>query len=150
MFNAAYEALQKLEDTLADVTQFYSSNKLDDRIIYTDWNAHHVLAHLVSWHMSFARNLASAVSGTPAQPFKGKLSDINEKEVLVLLPLPIPELLEKLQDAQSYIRSNILNPQVTLIAYKQGSRPYSPEEHLMVVNKHISQHLEDVKRRYRS
>ena len=39
----------------------------------------------------------------------------------------------------------ILNPRLTLIPYKKGSRDYSPEEHLEIVIGHIQLHLKDVK-----
>ena len=38
----------------------------------------------------------------------------------------------------------ILDPGIKIIPYKVGSRSYSPEEHLEIVNKHIRSHLEDL------
>jgi len=46
-----------------------------------------------------------------------------------------------LEVAHRVIRENILNPKLTLIPYKKGSRDYTPEEHLDIVNEHIKEHM---------
>ena len=54
----------------------------------------------------------------------------------------------RFQSAQQGIRENILNPALTLIPYRKGSRDYTPEEHLVIVNEHIRGHLQDIRKAF--
>lgn len=53
---------------------------------------------------------------------------------------------EKLEAAHRVIQEHLLNPGPGWIPYKKGSRAYTPEEHLDVVNRHILAHLRDIHR----
>jgi hypothetical protein len=53
-------------------------------------------------------------------------------------------MFSRFEAAHQIIRGSILNPRLTLIPYKQGSRNYLPVEHLDIVSKHIRMHLQDV------
>lgn len=53
-------------------------------------------------------------------------------------------MLKRLEVAHRGIQENILNARLILIPYKKGSRDYTPEEHLDLVNQHIKAHLRDI------
>jgi len=50
----------------------------------------------------------------------------------------------RLVAAHKIIQENILSTKLKIIPYKKGSRDYSPEEHLDIVNTHIKEHLSDI------
>ena len=109
--------------------------------IYEGWSAKDVLGHVTFWHESFARNVADLVNDRKPTPLKGKLGDLNQQGVEVMRSCNLEEVIGRMQAAQRIIHANILNPKLILIPYRQGSRDYTPEEHLEVVVKHIQQHL---------
>lgn len=112
--------------------------------VYELWSAQDVLAHLTFWHESFARNVTALATGTIPQPLKGKLSDLNQAGVESMRGCSLEEIISRFESAHQQIQTHILNPTVTLIPYRKGSRDYNPEEHLQVVIDHIAQHLRDV------
>lgn len=116
-------------------------------MIYEFWNARQVLAHLVFWHESFARTISDLGNGKKPSPLKGSLADVNQRSVLSAIHFSIPELIQKLNEAQLTIDLHIFNENISLIPYKQGSRPYSRKEHLEVVSDHINKHLKDLRNR---
>jgi hypothetical protein len=75
---------------------------------------------------------------------KGTLADLNQRGVDELRACTLNEVSARLAAAHRVIQANILNPKLTLIPYRKGSREYSPEEHLDMVNKHIEQHLKGI------
>lgn len=117
------------------------------KIVYTDWTKEGVLAYIASWYISFANNLLAAVINVKATPFKGSLTDVNEREVNRLRIYDISELLEFINNSKDIIEMNIDNIQVKEIAYKKGSRNYSPLEQIEIVSRHINGHLDDLKKK---
>lgn len=143
------EQLVEESTTVSDFLAFYSAGRDLSRIIYTDWTAREVLSHVASWHMSFAKNLLDAVDSIKPSPFKGSLTDVNEREVEYLSQFSVADLIQKIKIAQEQIEQNIGNQEIKGIAYKKGSRDYSPIEHLEVVRRHIRSHLADLEGKYR-
>jgi hypothetical protein len=113
----------------------------------TVWSGKDVLAHLTFWHASFARNVGDLAAGRTPQPLKGKLAELNQRGVDELRPLTCAELMIRFADAHEVIRRAILDPHITLIPYRKGSRDYTPEEHLAIVDAHIRKHLKELQRR---
>jgi len=138
------EQLIEEQKTVSRLIEFYKANKDFNIVVYEDWTAKDVLGHITSWHMSFQRNLESAVKNEKAAPFAGSLTDVNEREVLSMKKYSINELIEKIECAQNTIEMNIKGTKVKEIEYKKGSRNYSPIEHLEIVQRHIDSHLRDV------
>jgi len=132
-----------------NLISFFSDQKDYSRIIYTEWTAKDVLAHLVSWHMSFAKNLVDVIRKNKPNPFKGSLAEVNEAEVRRLSGFSIDGLINMIKDAQETIMNNIENEEVDAIPYKKGSRDYKPQEHLEIVEKHILGHIKDLKKSYK-
>lgn len=133
-------------ETVDELMDYFLSNVDLNKTVYSEWTKKDVLAHITSWHTSFANNLLAAVNNEKPNPFKGSLTDINEAEVSRLRIYSVSELLAFLKEAQLIIEANIENANVQEIVYKRGSRSYSPLEHLEVVSRHIKGHLDDLKK----
>lgn len=142
------EQKRKEQEVITNFIDFFSSKKDFGLCIYNDWTAKDVLGHVASWHMSFSRNLAAAVEKIKPSTFKGTLTDVNEREVKLMSQFSVIELIQKIKNAQKEINKNIDNPDIKTIAYKQGSRDYSPIEHIEVVRRHVNSHLIDLKNKF--
>jgi hypothetical protein len=138
--------LAQLDETVARLLDFYRNLPEPDGMVYELWTAKDVLAHLTFWHESFARNVGDLAQGKKPTPLKGRFIDLNQAGVDEMRPYPLDTVIERFASAHQIIRQNILDPRLTLIPYRKGSRDYSPEEHLSIVNDHIQFHLKDVTR----
>ncbi len=138
--------LEQLDKTVDEIRFFYTSLHDPDFPVYDLWTARDVLAHLTFWHESFARNLDDLVNGRKPSPLKGRYIDLNQGGVDAMAHLPAEDILARFLAAHAVIGAGIMEPSLTLIPYKVGSRMYSPEEHLKIVNQHIRKHLKDVRK----
>lgn len=138
--------LEHLNETAARLVDFYQSLPSPAIPVYERWSAKDVLAHLTFWHESFARNVDDLAHGRQPSPLKGRLSDLNQRGVDEMTHLSLAEVLARFEAAQAILRAHILNPALTLIPYRKGSREYTVEEHLDIVNDHINLHLRDVRK----
>jgi hypothetical protein len=111
-----------------------------------EWTAKDLLGHIVFWHESFARNVHDILSDLKPTPLKGRLTDLNQQSVVEMRPYSTETLLLRLESAHQVIQHNIRHPGLELIPYRQGSRPYTPEEHLEIVDRHLSGHLNDIEK----
>lgn len=136
--------LDQLNATVSRLLEVYRALP-DTRLpVYEHWSATDVLAHLTFWHESFARNVDDLAHGRRPNPLRGRLGDLNLAGVEAMRDLSRDQLIARFEAAHAAIRDNILTPSLTSLPYRQGSRKYTPEEHLQVVNDHISAHLSDV------
>ncbi|MGS2806280.1 maleylpyruvate isomerase N-terminal domain-containing protein [Nocardia sp. MW-W600-9] len=108
--------------------------------VYPQWSAKDVLAHIVYWHESFARNIEALALGHKPSPPKWSLRETNQISVEENRSVSKAALLRRLRAAQSTIERHIGNEDIGLIPYRRGSRPYSRAEHLGVVAGHIRDH----------
>lgn len=136
--------LQQLDETVVQLIDLYQSLPNPVAMVYELWTAKDVLAHLTFWHESFARNVDDLVNGRSPTPLKGRFIDLNHGGVDAMKSLSLAQVMSRFEAAHQIIRSSILDPGLTLIPYKKGSRIYVPEEHLDIVSKHICMHLQDV------
>ena len=113
--------LEHLNETAAQMIAIYQNMADADWMVYDDWTARDVLAHLTFWHESFARNLSDLVGGIKPTPLKGRLSDLNREGVESMRHLSLQEIMLRFLSAQQAIRDNILDPALTLIPYRKGS-----------------------------
>jgi len=79
-------------------------------------------------------------------PLKGKYSDLNQRCFDEMRTKTVEEITTRLEVAHRVIQENILNPKLVLIPYKKGSRDYTPDEHLDIVNEHIKEHLGGIRK----
>ncbi len=136
--------LQMLNETVTRALGFYRNIPDPDVMIYELWSARDIIAHLTFWHESFARNVEDLVNNRKPIPLKGRFVDLNQAGVDAMRTETLETILERFWSAQQTIREHILDPTLMLIPYKKGSRDYTPEEHLEIVDAHINQHMQDV------
>ncbi len=135
------ELLQQVNLTIGSLVGILLNMERPEREVYEGWTAKDILGHITFWHESFARNLHDVAWWNKPSPLKGRYVDLNQQGVDEMRGYPMEEVIRRLETAQSVIRENILRPEVRMIPYRKGSRDYTPEEHLDIVNKHIQEHL---------
>jgi hypothetical protein len=138
--------LKQLNETVSQVIDIYKNMENSGTAVYEEWTAKDVLGHIVFWHESFARNVHDIVNDIKPTPLKGKFSDLNQHCLDEMRQKTVEEIIQRLEAAHRIIQENILNPKLVLIPYKKGSRDYTPEEHLDIVNRHIKEHLSGIRK----
>lgn len=138
--------LKQLNETISQLFDVYKNMANSEIAVYEGWTAKDILGHIVFWHESFARNVRDIVNDIKPTPLKGKYSDLNQRCFDEMRQKTVEEITQRLEAAHRVIRENILNPKLVLIPYKKGSRDYTPEEHLDIVNEHIKEHLSGIRK----
>ena len=144
------ELLDRLNETVLQLVAGFQNVPNPDITVYEDWTAKDVLGHITFWHESFARNVSDLVEDIKPTPLRGKYSDLNKRCLDEMRALTVEDIVERLEAAHRVIQENILNAKLALIPYKKGSRDYTPEEHLDIVNEHIVEHLRAIRGASRS
>jgi hypothetical protein len=135
-----------LNHTVADFLELYQNPLIADIQVYELWTAKDVLCHITFWHESFSRNVDDLVHNRKPHPLKGRLIDLNQQGVDTIRLISLEPICQRLLTAHCIIKDQIQSPILTLIPYKVGSRNYSPEEHMDIVNKHIQEHSRDIQK----
>ena len=138
--------LKRLNETVSQLFDVYQNMANPEIAIYEDWTAKDILGHIVFWHESFARNVRDIVNDVEPTPLKGKYSDLNQRCFNEMRAQTIKDITKRLEAAHRAIQENILDAKLVLIPYKKGSRDYTPEEHLDMVNEHIKEHLSGIRK----
>ena len=138
--------LKQLNETISQLFDVYKNMANPEFAVYEEWTAKDVLGHIVFWHESFARNVRDIVNDIKPTPLKGKYSDLNQRCFDEMRTKTVEDITKRLEVAHGVIQENILNPRLVLIPYKKGSRDYTPEEHLDIVNEHIKEHLNGIRK----
>ena len=146
MSGSTPEALADLEQELVRLAAAARALPDPDVTAIGDWTARMVLAHVVFWHESFARNVTDLAAGRTPIPLRGTYAVLGERARAALGHLDLDALLERLDAAQVSIRRDIDSPAVQNIPYRHGSRPYGPTEHLRVTAGHVAAHAADLER----
>jgi hypothetical protein len=142
------EQLALEQKTVDEFINIYSLSLDFSTVIYSEWTAKDVLGHVTYWHLGFARNITEAANNRGQNPFKGSLSEVNERGIKEMSGYTIAELISKLREAQNTINELIENKNIELIEYKKGSRPYTAIEHLEVTRRHVAWHIKDMKEKF--
>ena len=138
--------LQRLSETLEKLYELYR-DRIDLEIeIYEGWSARDILGHITFWHESFARNVNALIEGNKPSPLRGKYAEINQHSIDETKTLTTEQIMSRLKIAQRIIQENILSEKLKKIPYRKGSRDYTPEEHLDIVNRHIGGHLKSIEK----
>ncbi len=125
-----------------DLIRLYQGPDFNPHLVINHgWDAHDVLAHLVSWHESFALNMALLARGEPPQPPRGTLADVNRDGVLRLRGQSILQLNRRMRKAQRTIEAHIRDESIGLIPYRKPGTSYTRVQHLDVVRGHIHGHF---------
>jgi hypothetical protein len=138
--------LKQLNETISQLLDVYQNMTNPETAVYEEWTAKDALSHIVFWHESFARNVHDIVNDIKPTPLKGKHSDLNQRCFDEMRIKTVDDIINRLEAAHRIIRENILNPKLILIPYKKGSRDYTPDEHLDIVNEHIKEHLNGIRK----
>lgn len=138
--------LEQLNETVLRLIDMYQNTIDPNSAVYEEWTIKEVLGHIAFWHESFARNVSDLVQDIRPKPLKGRYSELNQRCMQEIKTQSVEDIIRRLEAAQQVIRDNILNPKLSVIPYKVGSRSYTPEEHLLVVVKHIQGHLRDIQK----
>lgn len=136
--------LNQLNRTVTHLIETYKRISNPELEISDGWTAKDILGHLTFWHESFARNVGDLDKGREPVPLKGKYVDLNLRSLQETKDLTVEQIIERLSAAHEVIQRSILSPTLTRIPYRKGSRDYTPEEHLDIVNGHIKEHLKDL------
>jgi hypothetical protein len=136
--------LKQLDDTVSRLLHIYANLVDSEIMVYEVWTAKDILGHVTFWHASFARNVSDLVHGVKPTPLKGRFIDLNQGGVDEMRKHSLDVVIARFEAAHKVIRENIRDPRLVLIPYKKGSRDYTPEEHLDIVNEHIQSHLKDM------
>jgi hypothetical protein len=140
------EPLGELEDAVTELVAVARALPDPDVVTTGEWTARDVVAHLVFWHESFARNVADLADGRRPTPLAGTYAALAARTNAELGDVGIEALVERLLAAQAVIRAGVRAPGVELIPYRRGSRPYAPDEHLVVVRDHVRAHGRELAR----
>ena len=138
------ERLAELEEAVTALVAVARALPDPNAVTTAEWTARDVLAHLVFWHESFARNVADLAAGRRPTPLSGTYAALAARTRTELGGLGIEALIARLMEAQGVIRGSVGDPTITLIPYRRGSRPYPPEEHLAVVRDHVRAHTREL------
>jgi hypothetical protein len=138
--------LHALNTTVTQLLDVYINMDDSDVMVYESWSPKDVLAHLTFWHESFSRNVLDLVNGRKPTVLKGRLIDLNQGGVDEMRTESLETVVDRFVRSHQVIQENILNPGLVMIPYRRGSREYTPEEHLSVVDEHINHHLRDVQK----
>jgi hypothetical protein len=135
---AQLEALDRTVAAFAEVCQGAADSAI---MVNREWTVKDVAGHIAFWHESFARNLSDVLAGLPPRPLRGTYVELNARCMLEMRPLPMGEIIGRLLAAHEVVKDGILEPSLSAIPYRRGSRDYGPEEHLEVVTGHIQSHM---------
>jgi hypothetical protein len=138
--------LNTLNETVSQLLGICQEISDLEQFVYEGWTVKDVLSHLTFWHESFARNVSDLVYDKKPKPLRGKYSLLNERCFSEFRPLKMEEIISRFKKAHTTIQENFLDDKLTLIPYRVGSRDYSPDEHIKIVNEHIKEHTNDIKK----
>lgn len=138
------QLLTQLDETVAALIETCQSLEFPDKVLADGWTAKEILSHITFWHESFARNVSDLTANRPPTPLRGSYVVLNQRSVEEMKGLTIAQIVARLHSAHQIIQQTILSPTLTLIPYRQGSRAYTPEEHLVLVQGHIMGHLKKI------
>lgn len=138
--------LGELESAVERLLAAVAAGPSADAPVSDAWSVRDVVGHVTFWHESFARNVDDLVHGRRPKPLRGRLTDLNERGVAEARNQPLDVVIGRLVAAQAMVGTAIMSPDLGLIPYRVGSRPYSPAEHLEIVRDHIRAHARGLER----
>ena len=137
--------LKQLDATVSELLGDFQNMSDPENAVYEGWTAKDTLGHITFWHESFARNVSDIVNDIKPTPLRGRYSDLNQRCLDEMRTHTVDDIVKRLEVAHRVIQENILSAKLVLIPYKKGSRDYTPEEHLDIVNSHMKEHLRAIR-----
>lgn len=141
-------ALHNVHCAVEDIIQLFRIPVFDlSRPVNPRWDMKDMLAHLVAWHESFAKNLVLLAKGEPPDPPRGSLREVNREGVLRLRGQSIDQLIRRFRKAQKLIEAHALDERIVIIPYRKPGTSYTRLQHLDVVAHHIRGHFWEMLRK---
>lgn len=138
-------ALNDVRRAVDDVIQLYRMPAFDLTLpINHRWSMKDMLAHLVAWHESFAKNLALIAAGALPEPPRGSLREVNRDGVQRLREQSLNQLIRRFRKAQRIIEAHAFDVRITIIPYRKPGTSYSRLQHLEIVAHHIRGHFWEI------
>lgn len=135
-------ALHNVHRAVEDIVRLVKMPEFDlSTPVNHRWDMKDMLAHLVAWHESFAKNLVLLSKGAPPDPPQGTLREVNREGVLALRGQSTDQLIRRLRKAQKLVEANAFNECITVIPYRKPDTSYTRLQHLEVVAHHIQGHF---------
>lgn len=139
--------LDEVEAAVERVTQAVQETENQECLSGGPWSARDTLGHIAFWHESFARNVRALTEGRQPDVLEGSYPDLNRTGVERSRAMGLGQIAGRLRRAQGVIRRDIMTLATdTPIPYREGSRDYTPDEHLRIVREHILAHLNQIQR----
>jgi hypothetical protein len=138
--------LEALDKAVVEFVRVCEGASDSAAMVNREWTVKDVASHIAFWHESFARNLSDVAAGLPARPLRGNYAELNSRCMLEMRPLPMGAIVGRLLAAHRIVDGLVLEPSLSTIPYRHGSRDYDPEEHLEVVTAHIHSHIIRIQR----
>ena len=138
-------ALHDVSRAVDDIIQLFRIPTFDPTLpINHRWDMKDMLAHLVAWHESFAKNLALIAAGDSPDPPRGSLREVNREGVLRLREQSLDQLIRRFRKAQRVIEMHAFDPRITVVPYRKPGTSYSRLQHLEVIAHHIRGHFWEI------
>jgi len=94
-------ALHNVHRAVEDIVRLVKMPEFDlSTPVNHRWDMKDMLAHLVAWHESFAKNLVLLSKGAPPDPLQGTLREVHQESVLALRGQSTNPLIRRLRKAQ--------------------------------------------------
>ena len=138
-------ALHDVRRAVDDIIQLFRVPAFDPSLpVNHRWDMKDMLAHLVAWHESFAKNLALLAAGAPADPPRGSLREVNRNGVMRLRDHSVDQLIRRFRKAQRIIEEHAFDLRISVIPYRKPGTSYSRLQHLDVVARHLRGHFWEI------
>jgi len=133
--------LAQLDEVVKGIIGAVEESANPETLPVDNWTAKDTLGHIAFWHESFARNAKALVDGRQPKVLSGKYPDLNRQGVEHSRSMSVGQIAGRIKRAQAVIRRCLIRmPANVMIPYRQGSRDYSPDEHIAIVRDHIVAH----------
>lgn len=141
--------LQLIDDLDSAVEEFLDvcqKIKLSTPAYEDGWGVKGIIAHIVFWHEYYAQ-VITAYSNNRKPELLWNLKLANDEGCPKLTKRPRNELIERMRLAHSKLRENIIKlDKLDIKYYAKGSRTYTVEEYLSLIDGHIRKHSLDLNR----
>ncbi|MCP5267945.1 MAG: hypothetical protein H6943_02785 [Zoogloeaceae bacterium] len=138
-------ALHNVRCAVEDIIHLFRIPGLDLSLAVNHrWDMKDMLAHLVAWHESFAKNLVLLANMEPPDPPRGSLRDVNREGVLRLRDQSPDQLIRRFRKAQKLVEMHAFDKHISIIPYRKPGTSYTRLQHLDVVAHHIRGHFWEI------
>jgi hypothetical protein len=134
---------ERLMETVDRFSQFIITLPAD-AVAEQEWGPKEVLAHLVYYHELYVNLIEATLAGVPAMPSQGRFRDLNATAIQASRGVPVPQLVERLQEANRRLVSlyDAHDPDAIVVKIKAGAKLWTLTGLVPEVEAHIRNHLD--------